>query len=507
MNKIYLPILILGVLYTISSCINDIEDIESLKIEYGQQEYAVPLINTTLSIKDALDNFDTGGQLVIDEDNFMTLVYSGKVYETMGIEAVEVPDIGFPVIDTLVVIPFGGAGTPFDFDFIDIKDGNLKVTAQSDINEQITVTLQIQNLLNDENITAVTFTMNPNNNGPTITESNTVLSNHYLDLSQQEIGVSYTAINTAGQRFRLDQVTIAFENIKPSAIQGYFGKQSFGQQNDSITVDIFKNVTAGRLFLKDPKIRLFIDNNIGVPTQLKTNQFLAVNNNKEIMEFNSVLDQGVAINFPNFNEPNSVKTTLIQFDNTNSNIEEIIEHSPEELMYAVAATINPDEDNTIRGLITDESTLNINMELELPLWLSAEDFTIEETSDLDVSLFDEIIEAEFKLIIENGLPIQTGIQLYFEDDSGIVLDSLFNLEENFIDAAQISASGEVTQTTQKEQLVMMDQARINNFSNATKIRIKSVFSTADASNVASKFYTDYKVSFLLGVKATVKIEE
>ena len=506
MQKIHTILLAIGILYTFTSCVSDLQDID-IKVDLGEQEFAVPLINSTLSIRDALDNFDTGGVLLEDENNFMTLVYKGKVFETTGIESVSIPDFGFPVIDTTVVVPFGGAGTEFDFDYINIKNGNLKVSAQSDITEDLIVSLQIQNLVIDQEPTEVTFQMDYNNNSPTINEVSTILSQHFLDLSNKEIAVSYTAVNAAGQRFRLDQLTVEFQDLEPSAIQGYFGKQSFAQQSDSIVIDIFKDIAVGKILMKEPKIRFIVENNIGIPTELKSEIFLATNSQGETMNFNSVLDQGVQVDYPAIAKVDEVKTTIIQFDNTNSNLEQLINSNPEKIVYSMAAAINPNEDNSIRGIMTDASKVNVDLELELPVWLSAENFTIEETSDVDVSIFDDVVEAEFKLIAENGLPIETAIQLYFEDDSGVVLDSLLNLENNFIQAAQVNASGEVTQINREEQFVKMDQFRINNISKATKIRTKSVFSTSDASNVASKFYTDYQISFLLGVRAIIKTEE
>lgn len=506
MQKIHTIILAIGILYIFTSCVSDLQDID-IKVDFGEQEFAVPLINSTLSIRDALDNFDTGGELVVEEDNFMTLIYKGNLYETTGIDVVSIPDFGVPVIDTSVVVPFGGAGTEMDFDYLNIKNGTLKVSAQTDIAEDLNVTLKIHNLISNAAPTEVTFLMDYSNSNPTVADISTNLSQHLLDLSNKEIAISYTAVNSAGQRFRLDQVAVEFLSLEPSAVQGYFDKQSFAQQSDSIIVDIFKDVSAGKILLKDPKLRFIVENNIGIPTEIKSDLFLATNNLGETMNFSSALDQGIEINYPSITEVDEIKTTVIQFDNTNSNVEQLINFNPEKIVFDMGAEINPNEDNGIRGVVTDQSKVNIDLELEMPVWLSAEDFTIEETSDLDVSIFDDVVEAEFKLISENGLPIETGIQLYFETDNGTIVDSLFNLEDNFIEAAQVNATGEVIQTSRKEQLVMMDQFRINNIAQATKIRMKSIFSTADASNTASKFYTDYEISFLLGVRATIKIEE
>jgi len=110
-------------------------------------------------------------------------------------------------------------------------------------------------------------------------------------------------------------------------------------------------------------------------------------------------------------------------------------------------------------------------------------------------------EAEFKLLIENDLPIETGVQLYFKDADGLILDSLFDIETTLIPASMVNSDGVVIEQGFGEKIISFDENRIANINRSTQITIKGVFSTANAGATSTGFYTNYGITFKLGVKA------
>ena len=67
-------------LFLIQSCVKDLQDIDNVEVENWQPEVAVALVNTTVSIQDFLNDFDSEGYLDIDDENFMTLVYESNIF-------------------------------------------------------------------------------------------------------------------------------------------------------------------------------------------------------------------------------------------------------------------------------------------------------------------------------------------------------------------------------------------------------------------------------------------
>ena len=135
--------------------------------------------------------------------------------------------------------------------------------------------------------------------------------------------------------------------------------------------------------------------------------------------------------------------------------------------------------------------------------LSASNFKIENTSEFDASVFEEVEEAEFKLFVENGLPLEAGVQVFFKDDAGIVLGALFDTTMDLIVAAPVDSDGRVTDFSTGEQVVTLDASKIAQIKDATQITIEGTTTTSNNGNTAVKFYTDYGMTFKLGAKAKI----
>ena len=129
--------------------------------------------------------------------------------------------------------------------------------------------------------------------------------------------------------------------------------------------------------------------------------------------------------YPELNEVGEERVTRFSMNKDNSNIVEVLGSSPVALDYDVDAITNPDNDDAIRGFMTDSSRYVANVEVELPIYGRASGFAAIDTFDIDFSDFQDIKEVEFKLITKNDLPLEVGMELYFEDQAGKVVDSLF----------------------------------------------------------------------------------
>ena len=296
-----------------------------------------------------------------------------------------------------------------------------------------------------------------------------------------------------------------FHDFEYSMIQGYFDQYEFDLPSDSILINLFETAVAGNLIIEDPKINLKITNSFGVPIGMIAENLSAETMLEGTMNVNTVLDEGVAFNYPTASEAGQSKITNININKTNSNLSEIISSSPTQLSYELGAVTNPLSDPTIKGFVLDTSRFGVDVKMELPVWLSASDFAVEEVSEFDASFFDDIESAEFKLITENGLPIEAGVQVYFMDENNVILDSLFDAENmTLIPAAEVNTQGEVTSKSSSENIAEFSEVRIIKIKNATQISIKGIISTAEMGTVSVKFYTDYGLSFKLGAIAKLK---
>ena len=221
-------------------------------------------------------------------------------------------------------------------------------------------------------------------------------------------------------------------------VQGYFDQYEFDLPSNSILINLFETAVAGSLHIEDPKINLKITNSFGVPIEMVAENLTAETMSEGPMAVYTDLDNGIAFNYPTVMEVGQSRVTNVGVNKDNSNLSEIISSSPTQLNYELAAISNPASDPNIKGFVLDTSRFDVDVEMELPVYLSASDFAVEEVSEFDASFFEDIERAEFKLITENGLPIEAGVQVYFLDENNFILDSLFNTSSTYFNSGSRS---------------------------------------------------------------------
>lgn len=502
MRKLTSGLVMLCFCVCFTSCLNDFKDIDSIEVvDEWQPEFALPLVNTTISIQDVVDNFETGGYLDVDGDNFMKLVYEGHIYSIKGEEMVEIPDFTIPMPIPEMSIPYGNLNMPIDIDYFKAKKGQINFSFESMHTEDLDVMIEVKNLTKNGTVLQIQTEATQTGASPIQVSGTEDLTDYVMQFVTGQIDVKYVATNAAGDEKTLDNVMLEFSDFEYSYVQGYFDQYTFDLPKDEIVIDLFENSTSGSIRVEDPRINLMITNSFGVPIQITADDLSATTASGSTMAITSPLDNGFNFNYPSLAEAGEAKTSMININKNTSNIVDLIESSPKEIQFELSAMTNPMADPTIRGFVNDDSQFDIDVEVEVPMHLSASDFKIENTSEFDASVFDEVEEAEFKLYVENGLPVEAGVQVFFKDDAGVVLAPLFDATTDLIVAAPVDADGKVTDFSTGEQTVIIDADKIALIKDATQITIEGTASTTNNGNTAVKFYTDYGMTFKLGARA------
>ena len=504
MRKLTSGLVMLCFCMCFTSCIKDLKDVDSIEVvDDWQPEFAFPLVNTTISIQDVVDNFETGGYLDVDSDNFMTLVYNGHIYSIKGEEMVAIPDFSIPMVVPEMSIPYGDLNMPIDIDYFSAKKGKIDFSFESSYPEDLDVMIEVKNLSKNGAVLQIETEANQTGSSPIQISGTADLTDYVMQFVTGQIDVKYVATNANGDEKVLDNFVLEFSDFEYSFVQGYFDQYMFDLPQDEIVIDLFENSTSGSIRVEDPRINLMITNSFGVPIQITANDLSATTANGNTMAITSPLDNGFNFNYPSLIEVGEAKTSMININKNTSNIVDLIENSPKAIQFDLSAMTNPAADPTIRGFVKDDSQFDIDVEVEVPMHLSASNFKIENTSEFDASVFEEVEEAEFKLYVENGLPVEAGVQVHFTDDAGVVLASLFDNTTDLIQAASVDADGKVTDFSTGEQVVMLDATKIAQIKDATQITIEGIASTSNNGTTAVKFYTDYGMTFKLGARAKV----
>ena len=187
-------------------------------------------------------------------------------------------------------------------------------------------------------------------------------------------------------------------------------------------------------------------------------------------------------------------------DNSNSNIAEILNARPQQIIYTISTIINPDNNQATNGFMTDESAISLALHTELPVYGTASGFEIEEPMETDLDDLDNIASAEFKTIINNGMPIEAGIQLYFLDVDGNKLDSLYSDYEYIVRSADVGDDGLVSASTETTSLITFDQERMERIRGSDRMLIGVRFSTANNGETPVQILTSHEMGVKVGMK-------
>lgn len=494
-------------LFVLPSC-STFDDIEDLDSPAYDAEFAVPLVDSKLSMNDILKNFQEGSTLTVDPDGLIRFRYSGDVITKTSTDIFE--EINRVLALVPIQITSNHQALPFsspdglDIDRMDLKGGKMIYALQNTHNKQVYVTMTLPEVTKDgapltilTTIPAYSGTGSPPQTGNLFDPFQ--LAGYRLTPSNDSIYINYEALDPDGVSVALGASGILIQDIAFSYAEGYLGNTLYEGGRDTIIIDFFDNWVRGDVYFENPKITFNFENSFGIPTRSVINVFNIITVRDEVLPLESqYITNGIDFPYPSLNEVGQIKTTAFPFTKENSNIDVVLGAGPVAIDYDVNAITNPDMNTDLRGFITDSSYYKVKVDVELPLYGSAVEFVARDTFDLDFTNFEKVKSAEFKLVTDNGLPLSVDVQGYFIDDAGVVLDSLLSSRERIIDAAPVNGSGDVTQPLQKVTYAPFDAARFDHIRTAQRLALVAAFSTYNDGTVSVRVLSGQEMRFRLG---------
>ncbi|MBL7775957.1 MAG: hypothetical protein JNK89_08130 [Saprospiraceae bacterium] len=518
--RILLPALLLGSLY--SACKKT--SLDDVDIAEHTAEYAFPLFSTTLNLKDlmfeVLNDSLGGDTIVVNPDNTMTLYYSGDVAEKPATDIFEFfkfPDAPIPVADTLYAFPLKVPDSVY-IHRADVLSGVMTLIINNGLPEKVTGTFSIPQMSKNGQVFKVPFSIDA---GKLFISPAYDVSGYLLLSDNNTLQFQYEAYLPDGTRVKFPEVSpgtpgvgIFLTNFTLSYVEGYWGFSEYPLTLDTIDIDINQTNLKGNVRVKDPKVTMTVLNSWGFPTRGVIKYLSFIGQDGQEYKLESTLFNGDSVDFayPSLlaGEVGQTKYTYLVLDSDNSNIVEIFNSQPTQLIYEVAGISNAKKDSSIVGFLTDKSTIALRMSVELVLEGSAQDFGAEQTLDLSFGNYSDLdtsnIESvEFKLVTENETPIGSALQLYFLDSADVALDSLFlGPPQAIMQAAPIDANGNAVGSKRTETFVPMDITRFDRVRQSEKILLKTFFTTAEGGLVPVKLLATQNATVKLGLKVKTR---
>jgi hypothetical protein len=511
--------------------------INDVKVAPWDTEIAFPLINSTFSVQDIFDLNDSSILEYIDEENgLLGITYSGTIlsYEASDIieiadqnlsHAIQYPDPGlsFSFIDTLYQSQlFNVAFDTQDQNEVEVKyfsflDGSLDLNINSDLAYVTHIQIQIPYLKKN----GIPYFFESAVNGGQIINDSEELNAYLMDLTHGDLGYNQLKVNyrlivnydpslpSTGENMAID---LHFNEAKMNYAIGYFGDNTIAFNTDTIKIALFNSTVQGHFQFIDPYMFIDISNSFGFPTQIDVTTFKSVNQNSGLetdLVLEGFTDAPFEISYP----AQIGDSTLDEyyFDNTNSNIEVILNDGDKYVIWGIDAHSNPNGPGSNFNFIEHDSKMEVNTRLTIPLKGYAWDWIFKDTTyvnanEVDIDYPDEIEELTLRLIVDNGFPAEGVLQIYTTDSLFQITDSLFDGPAPLLESG-ILVNGIVSESSKTITDIPISEEKRDHVINAAAFITNAMMQTTNGSEQqVIQIYEDYSVGLLMGVKAKIKID-
>ncbi len=280
------------------------------------------------------------------------------------------------------------------------------------------------------------------------------------------------------------EVELGFRDLKPTYARGYMGQDTFNLGPAEIDLDYFKDIS-GTINFSTASMNVVVENSIGTDLvgEIKLLKSINTNKNSKIDLNSSILNQTINIKRATDNNgslPINSSITKIDLNKDNSNINSLISNLPDKIQYQIQMRSNPNGDLYGRkDFIYDGELLDMNLELDIPLQLSAQGLSFMKLVDFNPLGLDleNVIDGTLHFFVANGYPLGADLKLEFISLNG--QNEKLEYLVDVIAAPGIQKSNFKVDPVESRNDIPIKATDIENLKKCTKIRISSTLNTRD----------------------------
>lgn len=562
MKNNILVLLLAALTIGIVGCIKDriILD-ENVEIDGVSPSFAAPLLDVTLNMGDLEQNIDDENFIYNEENASFALIYPKDLFTLRANDFLSFPSIGseftfsaggaealtlntaptgstvsFNVQDVLNVSTSNGE----ELESILIQNGLFNVELISEIPHDTQVLLTIPGLTLDGSVFSEVILLNYSGSTPFNASESFDLSGYVLDLSDGGTTSNYMLIEadldmtSSGNTTNVgDELSIEF-SLDPLDYAWVYG--NLGQQTEILGVDtqeisLYSDITDGILHFENPSIELYFYNSTGIPFGFEFSSLIAPENQGSIVLTGPDLE-----NFPIIAEAtvlgdDILTTHTINNEGTSPTLSAMLDEGPFKVIYNSEIAMNPGGETD--NFLLDTSRISARADIILPFYGYADNFTISDTLALDledalglsdadpdeVLNYEDIERVTLRIRVDNGLPVDIGLQLVLLDSLNNTVDSVFTNQDysNIFESGVIDFSlpssdpdhGKVVQNTIKTTNIVIMQQDIQFWlDNQVKRILVRAFGNTDMAGDQEliKLYPEYNLDVKISAKVDTQVD-
>ncbi len=457
---------------------SDVDPFQIDNVDFGDPEIGLPLVNSTFLISDFGTNPNDNTSIILDDQGRLTVRYNGQVLR-------QDKNFVFPPLPFLDWIQIVEPVMPFALPLPDViirkaifEGTAVKFRFDNSVSEDVTVNLTIPEFTRDGEIFSHDVVVGPN----TIYESDLISIDGYtIETETSTFTFVYTATTASGQSIVLNSAEMFVDILSFSYGEGNFGVREFNLSEDMVDIGIFKQWVSGGLSFDRPSVTFDIKNSFGFPVRADFKKLELVTINGDVFQLTGpAIQDGIDFQYPGLSEVGEIKETMFTFTKDNSNLGELFNEKAANVTYNVDAIANPDNDTSITGHFTNESFFTVNVAVDLPMSLKANDLIMADTIAFEQIEFDQVDSTgQLKLKVVNAFPMDLSLNMDFlgADDN-----TLFSLISDS-DWLTVNASPDPLLTLEMldDQVhdIILSEEQISQIPSIEKVIVKAKVTTLD----------------------------
>lgn len=479
---------------------------EEYELAKNDRQLAVPIAYGNITLSDVIERSKGFANIKIDGEGKITLLYKGELLRENSTKIFPpFPGlIEFPIEDTVksVSLPVNPA---YRIDKGVFDNTNLGFRFAHDVKEIVNVNMEILSVSKDGKTWQQNYILDFTNDadGIILVPKSSALDYTALP-ADNKITFKYKAIRPNGERIKLKTVNLNFDFLKFKYLDGYFGNHTFDIKGDVIEINLFDRWKSGGFEIINPKINLDVDNAFGFPVRSKVNELVLNTVGGNVLKVESeYINKGIDFNFPLISEIGTIKNTKFQFNSVNSNIGVLFKDKVIKVIYDFDALANPDGDTGVKNFFNSDAFFAVNVDVELPMQIKANEFTITDTFEINLIEFEKIKAADFKINTVNSFPVESTVSAYFLDENGVILEQLSESENIKVGASDIDTNGKLISPATNQKVINFDKVRFEKLKKAKKILITASFDTSKKYPNPIWLFDQYGIDLRISAIATI----
>lgn len=502
-------------------------DFDNVEMQPITGVFSFPLGETTYIMRDLLISQTDSIGFIEDSTSLLTLQYFDTITYNATNDFVQIDNIVQNGTVTAPASPAGTARTETIFTSFDLaydplnneqldsvfyETGDLTIETVSALSGTLNYSYTIANTTNITTNNAVM--LSGSINGPGTDTQTQSLINHRTRLTggSNTFSVILDATIDLAATDNLignEQITftITYGNQTFNLIYGKFGQDTIQVGNQSIDIDFFSQSNREGITFGNPSMTFDFRNSFGVPIQVDFSGLNGDDGNGGNQVFlsgdivrNPPTITASDVNSPGPNIPGETTQTIIEINNTNSNLRNLLASSPSRLVFDVSGLSNAEDDSQLNYL-QPTSQITANVTMEIPMEIQLENMKESGTYGLGDGLdLDNVDSAFVRVVTINELPFSAVVDLEIQDADSM---TLYTIADNQIMVAPfINVNGEVTDPNGVTADIPLNKEGVDALAVGSHILITLTLNTP-VSQTSRDIYVKVLADYMLTVKVGV----